>query len=379
MSRFDTWAAQNKRNRGGNDVQMDINLGGGDLLGVKGGKEREYLELRAKVTNTILIRMRELLNVCKTELEFFSRLEDENVSLMYLVALGITTEENITSYRTMRNRGIDTYKIREEALGKRIDASYLREIKSMEKDNPPLLNIKGDNIEKTLIRDISELRKLENPLEKDDVDTELVVKKASVDSLVKEISLDDTFASFEAEEEIASKEIAEIQESFSGDAISSWKSILTSIQEDVTTTEKTDEEVVPEDANKRTIYILANEFATPYSEKYNFVFVKHSRSLGNFTASKNNLLVVTQEVPPVVLDSFLNWLRGMVASEDKYRITTLKNSPMKSKYIQGELEDLSEESIDRFYDRHENAEYIGDGVGTFFDLTSLIEDDELLD
>lgn len=379
MSRYDTWAAQNKRNRGGNDVQMDINLGGGDLLGVKGGKEREYLELRAKVTNTILIRMRELLNVCKTELEFFSRLEDENVSLMYLVALGITTEENITSYRTMRNRGIDTYKIREEALGKRIDASYLREIKSMEKENPPLLNIKGDNIEKTLIRDINELRKLENPLEQEDLDPDLVVKNADVAGLVNEISLDDTFASFAVEEETAAKEIVERQENYSGESINDWRSLLTSIQEEVETTEDMSEEYQKENLNKRTIYILSNEFATPYSEKYNFVFVKHSRSLGNFTASKNNLLVVTQEVPPVVLDTFLNWLRGMVASEDKYRITTLKNSPMTSKYIQGELEDLSEESIDRFYAKHENDEYIGDGVGTFFDLTSLIEEDELLD
>lgn len=375
MSRYDVWAAQNKRNRGGNDVQMDINLGGGDLLGVKGGKEREYLELRAKVTNTILIRMRELLNVCRTELEFFSRLEDENVSLMYLVALGITTEENITSYRTMRNRGIDTYKIRDEALGKRIDASYLREIQSMEKVNPPLLNIKGDNIEKTLIRDIAELRKLDNPLDNEDSPVKSVVSA----DIVPEVNLDDTLASFEIEKETTVKEKEDKQESYSADEINSWKSILTSIKEDSSSNDTVDVEPSVDETNKRTIYILSNEFAVPYSEKYDFVFVKHSKSLGNFTSSKNNLLVVTQEVPPVVLESFLNWLRGMIVSDDKYRITTLKNSPMKSEYIQDELEDLSEESIDLFYNKHENSEYIGNGVGTFFDLTSLIEEEDLLD
>lgn len=378
MSRFDTWAAQNKRNRGGNDVQMDINLGGGDLLGVKGGKEREYLELRAKVTNTILIRMRELLNVCKTELEFFSRLEDENVSLMYLVALGITTEENITSYRTMRNRGIDTYKIHDEALGKRIDAAYLREIKSMEKEHPNLLNIKGDNIEKTLIRDVAELRKLDNPFDREDENTIETIKNSDVASIVNEISLDDTINSFEDAEETYTKDLKEKQESMSSDDINAWKSILTSIKEDVVQTEQGVLETPTKEDTKRTIYILSNEFATPYTEKYNFVFVKSSRSLGNFTSSKNNLLVVTQEVPAVVLEDFLNWVRGMVASDDKYRITTLKNSPVKSKYIQDELLDLSEDAIDSFYNRHENDEYIGDGVGTFFDLTSVIEDDDLI-
>lgn len=377
MSRYDIWAARNVRNNGVNDVQLDINLGGGNLNGITKGKEQEYIELRAKVTNSTLIRMKELLNICKSELEFFSRLDDDGIPLTYLVALGITTEENISSYQIMRKRGIDTYRIQEQAIGKSIDSAYMREIKALEKPIPPLKNSRGENIERILSYAmekpvvVQDTNKDESTYSDDKSDIRKG-SKVDVDILTKEVSLDDTLNEITLVEEKSN-------EDFSSEEVGDWRNILTTVKRNTEKVEQgVEEEEVYEDLgaedNRRTIYIIANEFEIAYNDKYRFVFVKNTKNLGLFTSSRNNLLVVTQDVPKPILTDFLSWLKGIIKSEDKYRITTLKNSPVRSQYIQDELYDLSEESLDEFYDRHKNDEYIGDGVGKFFDLTSAIED-----
>lgn len=377
MSRFDTWAAQNKRDRGQNDVQVDINLGAGDMVRAKDSKEKEYLELRAKITNKILIRMRELLNICSSRLEFYSRLDDDGISLMYLVALGITTEEDITSYRTMRKRGIDTYKLQEQAEGKRIDGAYLREIQAMQKELPTLKNIRGDDIQRTVMEVEKKDPVADKP--KEESKKEPVRKyDPGVAATANSVDLDDELGDFETDVE------EEQEDTHTEEEEMSWKSVLSSVKANNQQRERgalyePEEEQTPDESKKRIVYIIADEFQPPYSEKYEFVFVKNSMSLGSFTSSKNNLLVVTSDVPNRVLNDFVNWISGMVASSDRYRITTLKNAPMRSPHIQEELPDLSDESLDAFYERHKNEEYIGDGVGLFYDLTSEIDDDYLLD
>lgn len=354
------------RNRGRNeDAKMEINIG---TMGnvPKTGKEKEYLELRAKITNSILIRMRELLNVCQTELEFFSRLDDEGISLMYLVALGITNEENISSYQTMRKRGIDTYSVMEEAKGKRIDSSYLREITALEKEYPVLLNTRGENIENTLLTPQEKLALIQKQLgTSENVEPEKRdSKSAEVQAISHAVDLDIDL-NFEEEEE----------ESFSKEDSEAWRKVLKTIQENTDKVNQgvmvDNQEPLPED-NVKNIFILSNEFEVPYAEGYRFVFVKDLSNMGMFTAKKTNLLVVTQSVPKFLMMDFLSWMKGLMNSGDKYRITTLKNSPVRHSLIQEELFDLSKDSLDNFYERHENDEYIGDGVGIFYDLTSKI-------
>lgn len=368
VTRYDNWAAKNRRDRGVNDVQLDINLGGGNMLGVTGGKEKEYIELRAKVTNSTLIRMKELLNICRSELEFFSRLDDDNIPLTYLVALGITTEENISSYQIMRKRGIDTYRIQEQAIGKSIDSAYMREIKALEKEVPPLLNAKGENIERILTYE------LEKPVWAVDANhkaQEEPVKeneKQSVGGISEyTVSLDDAME--EVEESITAEKANSLQET-------DWRNILNSVKANTEKAEQGVEDVeLPQDTGKRNVYIIANEFEVAYSDNYNFVFVNNTKSLGLFASNRNNLLVVTKDVPKFLMDEFVKWLRGMLRSEDKFRITTLRGVAMYADYIQEELYDLSDDSLDAFYEKHKNDEYIGDGVGSFYDLTSALEED----
>lgn len=374
QSRYSLWSSQNKRDKGFNDA---ITLESSILDNVKTSKQQEYESLKARITDSEKIRIRELMYVSKSQIEFMSKMEDEGINVTYLVALGITTEEDVSSYLALRERGIDTYSVQNLAKEKHVDGDYLREIELIKRGYPNLKNVKGDDIQRTVNK--SEYIKQDLTIKEDKL-VENKAKNNIHDAPTVEIDLD----AFESEGESTEKEIKEAQ---------SWQSILKQIKS--TTNEQISEEEqetqidsisgeivqAPKyreiDSKTRNVYILANKFATPNIEGYNFVFVTNGQSLNRFSINKNNLLILTSDVPQYVINDFANWLEGILASGERFRIATLKTSPLEHPIVEGTLLRLDKKSLDDFYEGHQTDNYIKETTGTFLDLSSFIEEEEL--
>lgn len=374
QSRYSLWSSQNKRDKGFNDA---ITLESSILDNVKTSKQQEYESLKARITDSEKIRIRELMYVSKSQIEFMSKMEDEGINVTYLVALGITTEEDVSSYLALRERGIDTYSVQNLAKEKHVDGDYLREIELIKRGYPNLKNVKGDDIQRTVNK--SEYIKQDLTIKEDKL-VENKAKNNIHDAPTVEIDLD----AFESEGESTEKEIKEAQ---------SWQSILKQIKS--TTNEQISEEEqetqidsisgeivqAPKyreiDSKTRNVYILANKFATPNIEGYNFVFVTNGQSLNRFSINKNNLLILTSDVPQYVINDFANWLEGILASGERFRIATLKTSPLEHPIVEGTLLRLDKKSLDDFYEGHQTDNYIKETTGTFLDLSSFIEEEDL--
>lgn len=363
QSRYDIWANKNKRDNGFTEQPNDL------LDTIKTSKQQEYESLKSSISDAEKIRMRELLYVSKSQIEFLSRLEDERINLMYLVALGITTEEDIQSYLTLRERGIDTYSVQDSAKSKRVDSEYLREIEMIRKDYPNLKNIKGKDIQSTL--NMRDYIKSDAVLEKETLVRESKDKsvKGNVDDAPRvNIDID------ELEDESTEEEINKAKD---------WKKIITGLsskspQEFKNVDDGKGPSFIDIDDGTRNVYILANRFPTPDIEGYRFIFIDSSNSFSKFSINKNNLLILTSDIPEYLKTDLALWIKGVLDFGDKFRIATLRTSPLEADIVQGTLLRLDKECLDEFYNQHSTDEYIGKTEGSFLDLTSIIEDSEEL-
>lgn len=369
QSRFDLWSSKNKNDNGFSEKIQD------DDFSIKTSKQQEYETLKAQVTDAEKVRMRELLYVSKSQIEFLSRLEDEKINVMYLVALGITTEEDVQSYLTLRDRGIDTYGIQDLAKTKKVNSAYLREIETIKKEYPPLLNIKGKNIQRTL--DLENYIKENAVVEK----VELTKKKEVKGNVQDDPSVIIDIDSYETNTDEGSTP-EEIEKA------SNWKNLIEEILHKSQTTPDGEKLEKPSlaplqpsnmfidiDDSVRNVYILANSFATPFVEGYRFIFIDSAESFGRFSVNKNNLLILTSDVPQYLMNDFGTWLYGVITQGVKFRIATLRTSPLDHAIVQGVLMGLDKESLDNFYATHRTEDYIDESKGSFLDLTSYIEDE----
>lgn len=365
QSRYDIWANKNKRDNGFSEHPNDL------LDTIKTSKQQEYETLKSSISDAEKIRMRELLYVSKSQIEFLSRLEDERINLMYLVALGITTEEDIQSYLTLRERGIDTYGVQDSAKSKRVDSEYLREIEMIRKDYPNLKNVKGKDIQSTL--NIKDYIKSDAVLEKEALVRSAKEKpiKGNIDDAPRvNIDLDD----FEDTQASSDVEIENAKD---------WKKIITGLTSKSTSNQEYFDDgkgpsFIDTDDGNRNVYILANRFPTPDIEGYRFIFVDNSNSFSKFSINKNNLLILTSDIPEYLKTDLALWIKGILEFGDKFRIATLRTSPLEADIVQGTLLRLDKECLDEFYNEHTTDEYIGKTEGSFLDLTSIIEDSEEL-
>src|SRR5699024_6191421 len=98
---------------------------------------------------TTVKRMIRIIDAVETKTQFFTQLEDDGIPLITLVALGITTEEAINSYRTLRARGLDTYTA-DISRTQRVDDEYANEVQAQTKDYPSLRLTNGGEIDEPM-------------------------------------------------------------------------------------------------------------------------------------------------------------------------------------------------------------------------------------
>ena len=123
----------------------------------------------------------------------------------------------------------------------------------------------------------------------------------------------------------------------------------------------------------KEIYVLSEPFELEEElEGYKVIFVSEPNDLVIFTASKDNLLVITRAIPSQLVDMFIEWVGSVSMKGIKIRAVTLKGLEVKHAVIEGEVE-LTQESLDNYYEQNKMSKYVGTGVGTFFDLEASLD------
>lgn len=391
------------------DIDININVG---MSGAKSAsrdlsKKYDYEKIRSEVDLPMIKRMLRVLDNVETKTQFFTQLEDDGIPLITLVALGITSEESINSYRTLRARGLDTYKA-DLTKTQRVDDEYANEVHSQTDEYPVLRLTDGVVVDEpmtpeqlykaevktrialeTRLRDTErQLKRLEEVPEPEPTYQEAVQKEiVDIDDMFEEDEDDE----LESEEELSDEEYHGWSSEFE-----KMKDSLLKDKQQVEEEEKLEEVIITQEEGTvedgkyqavksvhkleekkrqdKEIYVLSEPFeVTSNLDGYKLIFIKEPNDLVLFTASKDNLLVITRAIPLQLVEMFIEWIGSVASKGVKIRAVTLKNMEIEHAFIEGVI-DLTQESLDDYYEQHKLSKYIGTGVDTFFDIGESIED-----
>lgn len=377
--------------------EININMGSTGILNVETvDKTLKYESLLGEITPEIIRDIARIFEGSKTKTQAFTKLDDAKISLEYLIALGITSEEQIYAYQVIRSRGIlEDLSSNIQQVKSTVDEDYALEILQLERPMPVYRDINGQEIPESLtLKELSQqqveriielesqTRQLALTLEqeriqyqeqlKQGVDDEDTQYEQGILSALKETHEVDLFdLTVKTEEEEAQQKEAQAWQ----DALSKVKQLAEQHTKESEETGEIEEDGSSE-GDTRTVYILSTVFNTPHIEGYTIKFIEKPVDLNYFTTSKDNLLVITDNIPRYIVTIFVNWINGIGTNSDRrYRIVTLEGSELTHALIEGTVE-LTKESLDNYYDVHTLEQYTGSGVGSFLDISHLLESDD---
>lgn len=361
-------------------TKININLGSTGLLDIETvDKKAQYKHLLTEITSETFKQMAMAFEENTTRTGAFKTLEDRGVNLEYLIALGLTNEETIYAYQTLRERGLLTQDgaIQENFIA---NEDYALEVSNLERPLPEMKTIDGDSVtyqptykslNKDLAKDLAdkelEIRKLKRQIESmEDIptpepeqDPDDLYEKQVIAELQKEIDISE----FEPTEE-------EKQEQ---EETAEWLVTLNKIKAQRNQEHQAPEAEADSDEEIKRVYVVASEIDVGKEEVpgYEIIKVETANDLYYFTSSRNNLLVITEDIPRHILKVFISWINGLtVNNQVSYRIVTLKGKEMEHALIEAVVE-LTKESLDNYYIEHELSQYTGDGVGSFLDIADI--------
>ncbi|MBT3123385.1 MULTISPECIES: hypothetical protein [Bacillus subtilis group] len=405
MQLFKIWSKKNRRDNGSSrdrgvedivdekeeDGGMQIHVGAGGLLdSTRTDKETYYRDIKNSMTQDTINRIRDIAVKSKNKNDLFSKMEDAGIPLKYLIALDPASYEvDVQSYRTLKEKGIDVTKVLSNKEILDFDESYAREIISMKDPVPELKRAVSvddnsvDDIENINYEDIQEDVEREEEItnlqkggtELDHVDhkdnQEMSEVEDSLSGGIEGVS-DDTEAVNVGDLDDSVDQKGEGEEN--GEPL--WKNYLESLKNDIGNSNGEDDndiEVI-EDAGikNRQVFILSNKITeVDDMDGYEFTIIENIQQVNLYTTHKDNLLVITQNIPETLQRPFFSWLTGVIDEGERYRIVTLNSSPVSHKLIEDRI-DLTKESLDEYYDRRNSDDYIGDGAGEFFDISKVL-------
>lgn len=390
------------------DININIGSSGAKSASRDLSKKYDYEKIRSDIDSTMIKKMIRVIDTVQTKTQFFTKLEDEGVPLINLVALGITTEEAIDSYRTMRARGLDTYTA-DVSTTQRVDDEYALEIENLAYEHPSLRLTDGRELDepmspedlykievKNRIALEDKLREAENKIRRLE-DEEPELEQTYQERVQEEIyDIQDMFEDEEEEDSMGT------EEELSDEEYHGWSSEFASLKDSLIKDKEIEEqeeqleestiiqsESEVEDGKyqavksvhkleemqrkDKEIYVLSEPFEYEGDlEGYKVIFIKEPNDLVLFTASKDNLLVITRAIPLQLVEMFIEWIGSVASKGVKIRAVTLEGMEIEHAFIEGVIE-LTQESLDDYYEQHKLSKYIGTGVDTFFDIGKNIE------
>ncbi len=409
MQLFKIWSKKNRRDNGSSrdrgvedivdekeaDGGMQIHVGAGGLLdSTRTDKETYYRDIKNSMTQDTINRIRDIAVKSKNKNDLFSKMEDAGIPLKYLIALDPASYEvDVQSYRTLKEKGIDVTKVLSNKEILDFDESYAREIISMKDPVPGLkraVSVDDNNvadIENIHYEDIKEDVERETEitnLQKDSTELDHVDHKDNQemseveDSLGGDIEVvsDDTEDDTEDVNEGVIEDSVDQKDESRENGEPLWKNYLESLKNDIGNSDWEDDndiEVIEDEGiRNRQVFILSNKITeVDDMAGYEFTIIENIQQVNLYTTNKDNLLVITQNIPETLQRPFFSWLTGVLDEGERYRIVTLNSSPVAHKLIEDRI-DLTKESLDEYYSRRKSDEYIGDGVGEFFDISKVL-------
>lgn len=389
---------------------IKINIGSGGLLNRNGkGLEHDYTQIRSEITTELIKHIADVAKVSKTRTQFFTRLDDDGISLRVLAAMGICTEESIAAYRTLRNRGLNALSSEDESL-QRVDEAYALEIFESENSLPFLLDANGS--------------RLEEPVTMDELFDQVVAEKAELLQRINNMEVEGIEATVNTkfdeleqqnarrrqETEVESMDLSVLteetsvettQESLEETALQEdWRAVLDKMKNKIAKEDQQAEELTQqyeeaklnEDEEKiaelelallpkvttKFIYVISPVFEVEEIEGYQVIFISKPDDFSYFTTSRDNLLVLTNNIPRFLVQLFLDWVKGVEEQGKHYRVARLAGESLKHKLIECDVA-LTKESLDYYYETHELTNYVGSGLGEFYSILTGLKDMETLE
>lgn len=387
------------------ELDIKINVGTSGVRSASKKKElskrHDYEKIRSEVDGGMIVKFLELLDKVDTKMQFFTLVEDAGIPLITLVALGVTTEESVNAYQTLRSRGLDTYTA-DISKTQRVDDDYANEILMYTEEYPRLKEVGVGSVEepltarelykeesKQVIELEKEIRSLENKVRELEV-FEPEEEELEYEERVKDEVLDisDVFGDIEEETEL------DDEDKLSQEDYSDWNSRFenlknTIVKEDREETEELEKvseidnneteavksvhKVRKHEEKEKEIYVLSESFELEEKlEGYKVIFIDQPEDLMLFSASKDNLLVITRAIPYQLVEMFLEWVESVSERGIKVRAVTLKGLEIEHALIEDVVE-LTQESLDRYYEEYKRSRYLGTGVSTFFDIEESLK------
>lgn len=376
------------------NTDININVGSSGILNTESRDKRlQYSYLLSELDKGIINQMARVFESSKTKTQAFMRLEDLGINLEYLIALGLTTEEQIHTYQTIRNRGVLEEVSRHiNESGTAVDEDYALEIQQLSRGIPQLKDIEGRILDEqpTLSQinsdQVDEILRLKSDINKLRQDLYEVTERLKISSSQIQGNEDDAYESkilgAVKSENLLSVDRSKLQtdeERQADTEASEWHTALEGLKNMVTLDTETidDKDTVVYNMDDpttyvRKVYVLSTKINLPTIEGYEITLIEKPVDLHYFTTSKSNLLVVTSRIPPYIADMFIKWIKGVVASNTGYRIVTLKGSEVNHPLIEDKIE-LTKDSLDNYYETHELESYTGDGIGSFLDISHMLD------
>lgn len=381
---------------------ININIGSGGLLDVETvDKTIKYQRLLTEITSDTIKDIATIFEKAHeqsgTKSQAYQMMTDAGIPLEYLIALGITNEESIYGFQVLSQRGILEGGVAKQPSQNGVDEDYVYEVQELERQVPALVTLTGESVperptltslndrqlqkiieQETQYRQLElQYRQLEAQLEQVqqtsygvDEDEDFVTGVMGAMQVTTELDLAELVPDITTDAEELEKPVPNPQEN----ELHKYLDKLRQKAGDYDAGSEPEDELYDytEDENK-TVYILAQEFHIEPIDGYTVKFIEASVDLNLYTNSKNNLLVITNNVPRYILNVFVDWIKGISDSNKKYRIVTLEGAEMSHPLIEAVIE-LTKESLDNYYETNELAKYTGKGVGSFLDISDFFND-----
>lgn len=381
---------------------ININIGSGGLLDVETvDKTIKYQRLLSEITSDTIKDIATIFEKAHeqsgTKSQAYQMMTDAGIPLEYLIALGITNEESIYGFQVLSQRGILEGGVAKQPSQNGVDEDYVYEVQELERQVPALVTLTGESVperptltslndrqlqkiieQETQYRQLElQYRQLEAQLEQVqqtsygvDEDEDFVTGVMGAMQVTTELDLAELVPDITTDAEELEKPVPNPQEN----ELHKYLDKLRQKAGDYDAGSEPEDELYDytEDENK-TVYILAQEFHIEPIDGYTVKFIEASVDLNLYTNSKNNLLVITNNVPRYILNVFVDWIKGISDSNKKYRIVTLEGAEMSHPLIEAVIE-LTKESLDNYYETNELAKYTGKGVGSFLDISDFFND-----
>lgn len=406
MSLWEKFAGVNSRKNGQGEEEtvkrvddIKINVGSGGLLNRNGkGLDHDYTQIRSEITTELIKHIADVAKVSKTRTQFFTRLDDDGISLRVLAAMGVCTEESIAAYRTLRNRGLNALSSEAEGL-QRVDEGYALEIFEGEQSLPFLLDANGNRIDEPVTMDElfdqvvsekAELLQRINNMEVDGIEASINNKYAELDLQNEKKRQETEVSSLDLSMLTTELSAEESKESLAEDAQKEdWRYVLDNMKNKIAKDDQQIEELtqqyeeakqnddeekvaelelvlVPKVADK-LIYVISPIFEVEEIEGYKIIFIAQPNDFSYFTTSRDNLLLLTNNIPRYLVNLFLDWIKGVEDQGKRYRVARLEGESLKHKLIECDVA-LTKESLDMYYATHELSNYVGTGLGEFYSI-----------